>query len=136
MATTIPTLAELLAQSAATPEFHAAALEFESTRKPNAHIGYGPGNPPVKVLRAIMGFLEAFPTEPVDRVVVSGASGCSDYRGDIVVTSGDRRFRFVWDCAWRAKEQGWDTFYGEPDQQRAAQAFGYRCFESFVEVRN
>jgi hypothetical protein len=38
------------------------------------------------------------------------------------------RFAFVWDCRWRADEQGWIAPSGTPDQARAARVFGWRCF--------
>lgn len=131
----ISTPAELLAASAATPAFRAAVAELEKSQKPSAAIQFGPGNPPVKVLRAICGLLEAFPTVAVDSVSVNAASGCSDYRGELHINGGQRKFRFVWDCAWKAEQLGWKDMFGSPDQQRAARAFGYRCFEVFEEVK-
>lgn len=125
------TLEELLSASRATREFRESVLHFAATQKSNDRVAFGRGNPPVKVLRAIMGLLEAEPTLVIDSVQVEGASGCSDYRGKLEVQPAGVRFRFVWDCAWRAREQGWEDHFGYPDQQRAAREFGYRCFEVF-----
>lgn len=128
--TTIPTLHELLEGSAATDEFKAAVLQFESDHQPNPHVAFLRPAPAVKALRAICGLLEAFPDLPVSKVEISGNSGCSDFRGEMIV-NGEHRFAFVWDCAWKAKEMGWTDYFGEPDQIRAAKTFGYRCFEKF-----
>jgi len=130
----IPTTADLLESSAATSAFKDALLNAESMKSPNDRVRFSRGNPPVKVVRAISGLLEHSPALAIDRVEVSGASGCSDYRGEIVVNGGERRFRFVWDCAWKASEMGWTDFFGEPDQIRAARTFGYRCFEVLEEA--
>lgn len=132
--TKIPTVQELLQESAATPEFRAATEEFASSNKASDRIRFGPGNPPVKVLRTICGLLEYEPTLAIDRVEVAGASGCSDYRGTITVNGGEKKYKFVWDCAWKAREMGWKDMFGDYDQIKAARTFGYRCFESFGEA--
>jgi hypothetical protein len=129
----VPTLEELLAASAATPSFRTAVLDFAQTKTPGAAIRFAPSNPPVKVLRAIMGLLEHAPALAIESVVVDGQSGCSDYRGTLTV-NGAQKFQFVWDCAWKAEQMGWKDFMGYPDQVRAARTFGYRCFQTFVPV--
>ncbi len=128
---TIPTVEELLEQSAATGEFRAAVADFQNSGKANDRVSFGRFDPPVKVMRVVCGLLEAAPDLAIDSVYVEGRSGCSDYRGVVDVNAGGERFNFVWDCAWRAKEQGWTDYFGDPDQQRAAKSFGYRCFEKF-----
>lgn len=135
--TSIPTLDQLLAASAATAEFRAAAVQFAADQKASDRIQFpsGRSNPPVKVLRAICGLLEFAPQLAIDRVSVSGEAGCSDYRGEITVNSS-LRFRFVWDCAWRAEQAGLKDWMGSPDQQKAAREFGYRCFEVFEAVKS
>lgn len=133
-AVTVPTLNDLLARSAATDAFRAEALELEASKKLGGRIRANGGAPPVKVLRTVMQLLDAHSDLAVDAVEVDGRSGCSDFRGTLRVTLADgtvREGRFVWDCAWRAAEQGWKTFWGDADQQRAAREFGYRCFEVF-----
>lgn len=131
----IPTVDEVLAASAATPEFAEALRAFAANQAPGERIQFAGGrqNPPVKVLRAILWLLESQPTLPVDRVVVSGASGCSDYRGEIAVEPAGR-FRFAWDCATKARELGYRDMFGEPDQIRAAREYGFRCMESFERI--
>ncbi len=128
--THIPTVEELLRQSAASEGFREALLLFEKNQAASERIHFGAGNPPVKVLRAICALLESQPGLAIDRVEVNGSSGCSDYVGDIRVNGGESTFHFVWDCAWKAAEQGWKDFYGDPDQVRAAKTFGYRCMKS------
>ena len=125
---TPPTMEELIAASAATPEFRAAVLELSDRKASSPHIQFSAGNPPVKVLRVILGLIEAHPGLAIDTIAVSGQSGCSDYRGTATV-NGSQKFEFVWDCAWKAEQVGWKDFMGYPDQQRAARTFGHRCFQ-------
>lgn len=131
----IPSVEELLSQSAATGAFRDAVVEFSKSQRSNDRVHFEPGNPPVKVLRAICGLLETQSALPIDRVEVAGASGCSDYRGTIKVNGGEKSFNFVWDCRWKAEQVGWKDYFGEPDQIRAARTFGYQCFEKFEEAR-
>lgn len=131
--TTIPTIHELLEASAATEEFKAALRQYESSQQPNPHVAFLRPAPTVKALRAICGLLEQYPELPVSKVEISATSGCSDFRGELVV-NGEQRFAFVWDCAWKARQMGWTDYFGEPDQIRAAKTFGYRCFEKFEAV--
>lgn len=130
----IPTFPELLARSAATPEFKAAAERFALEQKTNDLIRFGRvGNPPVKVQRVLMALLEAHPELAIQSVEVAGQSGCSDYRGIIQIEPSGKRFKFVWDCAWKASQLGWNDSFGFPDQQRAARLFGYQCMEVLSE---
>jgi len=131
---TVPTLGELLAGSAASEDFKSAVREFAQHQKKSGAIHFAAGNPPVKVLRAIMGLLEAEPGSALQSVEVTAVSGCSDYRGNVIVNNGEARYAFVWDCAWKAREMGWNDYFGEPDQIKAARTFGYRCFESYQRV--
>jgi hypothetical protein len=87
--------------------------------------------PRVKVQRLLMQLLAAEPTLPITRVVVNGRSGCSDFVGEVKVetVSETRVFEFVWDCRWRAEQEGWTDCFGLPDQMRAAQEFGWQCFQ-------
>jgi hypothetical protein len=91
--------------------------------------------PGVKVLRVITQLLAAEPDFPVERVRVDGWSGCSDFVGMLVATGQGvaRRFEFVWDCRWRAQQEGWRDVFGDPDQSRAALHFGWRCFAAWRE---
>lgn len=131
----IPTVDQLLEASAATSDFAAALRDFAANGKASERIRFSRGNPPVKVLRAICGLLEHDPSLAIENVVVEGHSGCSDYRGAIEVNGGASAYDFTWDCAWRAREQGWKDMFGDPDQIRAARTFGYRCFQHFKKTR-
>lgn len=132
--TMIPTPEDLISGSKATDAFRAAFKEFRADFAPSEHIHFPLGNPPVKVMRALCGLLEKYPELAIEHVEVNGRSGCSSYHGEISVNRGAKRFEFVWDCAWRAKQEGIKDFLGFPDQQRAVRQFGYRCFKEFREL--
>jgi hypothetical protein len=87
--------------------------------------------PRIKVQRLLMQLLSREATLPITRVVVRGRSGCSDFTGEVKVEtiSETRVFDFVWDCRWRAEVEGWTDCFGLPDQTRAAQEFGWQCFQ-------
>lgn len=129
----IKTTDELVEQSAATKEFKTAVTEFAETQRPDDRIEFAAGNPPVKVLRVICGILEQFPELEIDSISVSGRSGCSDYTGEAIV-NGDQKFRFVWDCAWKAEQLGWKDWLGSPDQIKAARTYGYQCFKTLEKI--
>ena len=92
--------------------------------------------PRVKVARLVTQLLSAEPSLPVERVRVDAVSGCSDFRGTLLVETADdaRTFEFVWCCQWRADQQGWRDAFGFSDQIRAAREFDWRCFERWDEV--
>lgn len=124
----------LLAASKATPEFAAAAVSLARDKRTTPLITYNAGVPLVKAVRVVCQALETLPNEPITSVRLEATSGCSDLRGTLVVQGATtRRVRFVWDCAWKAESLGWRTMFGDWDQQRAAQEFGYRCFEVWEE---
>lgn len=127
-------LPTLLSQSAATPEFREAVLNYQAHRSADL-ITTNPGAPHVKVLRVISKLLEEASTLEIRSVDLDGRSGCSSFHGTLGVNDGEAEFRFVWDCAWRAKQQGWRDAWGTPDQIRAAQTFGYQCFQTFERTR-
>lgn len=127
-------IAQIIAQSSATPAFqddvrayaeHRAAPRIEVMRH----------SPRVKVLRVLAQLLTSEPALEVDGVRVDAASGCSDFRGTLVVRTGEqeRTFDFVWDCQWRAVQEGWTDMFGLPDQIRAARTFDWRCFARWSE---
>ncbi|MBX7245534.1 MAG: hypothetical protein K1X53_08540 [Candidatus Sumerlaeaceae bacterium] len=130
MTITIQNLEQLLAQSAATEEFKTAVGALEGGKN-SPIIGFSRGCPPVKVLRVISKLLEDQPGLAVRNVQVEADSGCSDFVGTLTVNDGEYVFDFVWDCKWRAQQEGWKDWFGEPDQIRAAREFGYQCFETF-----
>lgn len=133
MSNAINDLSALLVASAATEEFKQAVGDLQTGRS-SAKIAYNPGVPPVKALRAITKLLELEPGLAVDSVNIQATSGCSDFVGTLDVNGGEVRFSFVWDCAWRAKAQGYTDHFGYPDQIRAAREFGYQCFKQFDRV--
>ena len=81
-----------------------------------------------------MKLLEDHPDLPLERVDVEGESGCSDFVGKVHASPGDLTFEFDWNCQWRAEECGWTDAFGDPDQIRAAQTFGYQCFRRLERV--
>jgi hypothetical protein len=87
--------------------------------------------PRVKVQRLLIQLLATEAELPITRVVVSGRSGCSDFAGEVKVetVSETHVFDFVWDCRWRAEQEGWTDCVGLPDQMRAAHEFGWQCFQ-------
>jgi hypothetical protein len=126
-------LDKALSASAATAEFKQAVLAYAEGKADAALIKSNAGAPPVKILRVITQLLVQYPREPIEAVQVDGASGCSDFRGTLKVRGGSvHTINFVWDCAWKAEQAGYKTFWGEPDQQKAAAEFGYDCFEVFA----
>ena len=92
-------------------------------------------SPRIKVLRLLAQLLAAEPHLEIQRVSVDAWSGCSDFRGIVIVTTpdGPRSFRFHWDCSWRAEQEGWYDAFQLPDQIRAAREFGWRCFSRWEE---
>ena len=93
------------------------------------------GMPAVKVERVLTQLLTELPDARIQRVEIDARSGCSDFGGQLTVHTDDavRVFDFVWDCRWRAAEEGWTDHWGEPDQIRAAREFGWRCFAVWME---
>ena len=121
----------LLAVSQATDGFRTDLAAFIA-RQPAERITASTGSPRIKVLRAIAQLLHAEPSLVVDRVTVRGASGCADFTGAMTVvdpTGESTGFDFVWDCEWKANQLGYVDGFGYPDQIRAAQEFGWQCFQ-------
>lgn len=130
----VHTLDEILETSAASEAFKAAVRQLEAGHKTEP-IAFNAGAPPVKVLRMVMKLLEAHPEHPFESIEVQGQSGCSDFKGTAKAEPGDIAVAFLWDCAWRARQQEWTDHWGDPDQIRAARTFGYQCFEQFEVVK-
>ena len=128
------TLLELLGRSRSTDEFKADVRAY-AAHQPAARVSAARHSPRVKVLRVIAQILDTNPDLAIERVHVEGASGCADFRGYVAVEAGPERrtFDFVWDCHWRAVQEGWTDAFGLPDQIRAARVFGYQCFEQWEE---
>ncbi|HEX8847944.1 MAG TPA: hypothetical protein VF761_00255 [Gemmatimonadaceae bacterium] len=91
--------------------------------------------PAVKVERVLTMLFSELPDLPIEAIEIDARAGCSDFTGHIAVTAmgTTRVFEFVWDCRWRAAEEGMVDHWGEPDQIRAAREFGWRCFARWVE---
>jgi hypothetical protein len=125
-------LTDILDDSAATPAFKAAVLSVQArTRTPR--ITSARPVPHVKIMRLLTHLLSAERDLQIESVRIHADSGCADLTGVIDVTCVDavRRFSFSWDCAWRAREQGWTDCFGFPDQMRAAREYDWRCFKSW-----
>jgi hypothetical protein len=133
---TFPELGPLLAASRATPAF-CADLEAYAMRQPSERVTAAGVNPRVKVLRTIAQLLHAEPTLTVDRIRLKAVSGCADYVGTMDVTDGAgalHTFEFEWNCEWKARQLGYVDGFGFPDQIRAADEFGWQCFERWTRV--
>ncbi|MES3032794.1 MAG: hypothetical protein V4813_02215 [Gemmatimonadota bacterium] len=126
----------LLAQSRASDAFRSDLAAF-CARQPAERIAAGLGNPRVKVQRVVAQLLNAEPELELDRVSLRAASGCANFVGLLVatdVTGDEHRFDFEWNCEWKAVQLGYLDGFGFPDQIRAAQEFGWQCFERWVRV--
>lgn len=126
---------DLLAASSATDAFKVAVRAYLDHKDAPA-IQVVRHAPRVKVQRLLSQLLSAEPALAIEAVTVDGVSGCSDYRGTLRVESRgvSKVFNFVWDCQWRAREEGWTDYFGFPDQIRAAREFGWRCFARWDEA--
>jgi hypothetical protein len=123
-------LEQILAQSSATEDFKNAVRAY-SSRNPNACIQLDGHAPSVKVRRLLAHILSTESHLPIQRVRLSGRSGCSDFVGTVRVHTATEThlYEFVWDCRWRAEQEGWTDCFGLPDQIRAAREYDWRCFE-------
>ena len=129
---------EIIDRCRATEEFKEEVRAFAEHRT-TRRISTARPAPRVKVVRVLTQLLHAEPELEIQQVTVDAWSGCSDFRGSLLVVdaNGDQRtFDFVWDCHWRAVEQGWTDPFGLPDQIRAAREFGWRCFERWQERKH
>ena len=92
--------------------------------------------PRIKVRRLLTHVLAAHPELAVERVALSARSGCSDFVGVVHVhtPTSTHAYEFVWDCRWRAEQEGWTDGFGFPDQIRAADEFDWRCFARWEPV--
>jgi hypothetical protein len=123
----------LLAASRALPDFKRDVVAYG--RHDSERI-VTTGRPPrVKVLRVLAQLLYAEPALPIASVMVRGNPGCCDFRGEITAHAEgiSRTWDFVWDCRWRARQEGLHDYLGFPDQARAAREFGWRCFATWSE---
>ena len=133
---TFPEFEPLLAASRATTTFRTDLASY-AARQPAERITTTAMNPRVKVLRTIAQLLHAEPTLTVDRVQLKADSGCAEYAGVMTVTDDSgavHTFDFEWNCEWKARQVGYLDGFGFPDQIRAAEEFGWQCFERWVRV--
>lgn len=130
---TVRSLEELLDASRASAEFKDAVEKLAANQSQNRVSGNGV-IPPIKLLRFVMKMLEQHPETPFESVHIEGESSCSGFSGHATAQPGDQYFAYDWDCAWRAREEGWSDAYGDPDQIRAARTLGYQCFRRFEKV--
>jgi hypothetical protein len=123
-------LTPFLASSRAADAFKTDALAY-SNGDPAARIRTARHNPTVKVLRLIAQLLHAEASLPIERIHIDAWSGCAEYTGTVEVQAGGTlyAYEFSWSCRWRAEQEGWIDCFGFPDQSRAADTFGWRCFE-------
>lgn len=123
---------QLIHRSHASDSFKAAVRAFvDGVDADRIDIrGYAPR---VKVERLLAQLLAAEATMAIERVVLTGRSGCSDFTGMVTVetASETHQIAFVWDCRWRAEQEGWTDYFGFPDQIRAAREFGWDCFQTW-----
>jgi len=130
----VPIDTQLLKRSSASERFKADVVSLLS-RVDAPSITYTRMVPRIKVIRLINHLLHAHPEWAIERLRIDARSGCSDFVGTAVVEGAgeSRAFEFAWDCRWRAEQQGWVDAYGFPDQIRAADEFGWNCFERWSE---
>ena len=123
-------LPELMSHSRATESFKADVRAYAG-HQPASRVTTARHVPRVKVLRVLAQLFETSPELEIERAHIDAASGCADFRGVLTVETpqGSRAYEFVWDCHWRALEEGWTDAFGLPDQIRAAREFGHRCFQ-------
>ncbi|KPL08142.1 hypothetical protein AMJ85_08740 [candidate division BRC1 bacterium SM23_51] len=130
------TLPEILRQSAASHEFKAAvrALEAGDLDHAQRRIAFGPGEPPSKVLYAVLHVLESHPDLLIESAHVDGYVRPTEYSGEIILQPDTVRFSFVWDPKWKAQQLGWMAPDGQPHHGRAARELGHQCFRFFARV--
>jgi hypothetical protein len=129
-------LEEVLSKSRAAEEFKSAVRAFDDGFY-GEHIQIEGFAPSIKVRRVLTHILATEPNLPIERIAVRARSGCSTFIGTVHVhtESETRVFEFVWDCRWRAEQEGWTDCFGFPDQARAAREFDWRCFQHWKLVQ-
>ena len=121
---------QLLETSNATSEFK-AAVQAHLDGADSDRIEVASYVPATKIRRLLTQLLDAESQLSIERVIISGSSGCSDFVGSVQVhtATGPEVIDFVWDCRWRAVSEGYVDYFGFPDQMRAAQEFDWKCFQ-------
>jgi hypothetical protein len=125
-------LEQILSQSQAAETFKKSVRSYcEHGGAEHIHVeGFAPT---VKVKRLLAHMLATEAHLPIERISLRGRSGCSDFVGTVAVHTRTEThvYEFVWDCRWRAEQEGWTDYFGFPDQIRAAREFDWRCFEQW-----
>jgi hypothetical protein len=128
-------LEQILAKSRAAEPFKNAVRGYSSHQGAD-HIRIEGFAPSVKVKRLLAHVLATESHLPIERITLRGRSGCSDFVGVVHIhtASETHAYEFVWDCRWRAEQEGWTDCFGFPDQIRAAREYDWRCFERWEAV--
>lgn len=130
-------LEQILASSSAAEPFKHAVRGYGSAESAKLIRvdGYAPA---VKVRRLLTYILATESHLQIEQLSVRARSGCSDFVGTVQVetASGTHAYDFVWDCRWRAEQEGWTDYFGFPDQIRAAREYDWRCFERWEAVQS
>jgi hypothetical protein len=128
-------LDQILAASHAAESFKSAVRRFCAGDSAE-HIRVDGFAPPIKVKRLLAQILAAESHLPIERVSLRGRSGCSDFVGTVKMHTGSEThvYEFVWDCRWRAEQEGWKDCFGFPDQIRAAREYDWQCFERWEPI--
>lgn len=129
-------LEQILSESQAAEAFKRSVRSYCASGGAE-HIRVEGHAPRIKVTRLLAHILAAEPHLPIESISLRAKSGCSDFIGTVQLhtTHETRVYEFVWDCRWRAEQEGWTDCFGFPDQIRAAREYDWRCFERWESVR-
>ena len=125
----------ILANSHAEETFKAAVRSYYANGAAE-HIQVEGSAPKIKVRRLLTHMLATEPQLRIERITLRGRSGCSDFVGTVHVETATETLAYslVWDCRWRAEQEGWTDHFGLPDQIRAAEEYDWRCFERWEPI--
>jgi hypothetical protein len=130
-------LEQILSQSKAAETFKNAVRSYcaNGTADQIRVEGFAPA---VKVRRLLAHILATESHLPIEQVSLRGRSGCSDFVGTVKLQTQSEThvYEFVWDCRWRAEQEGWTDYFGFPDQIRAAREYDWRCFQRWNAISN
>ena len=131
----MPTLLRYLEAAAAHPELKSDILAFLQGGA-GTRVQFEGHAPRIKVERVLTQLFHEHPELQVEKLRLTGRSGCSDFVGSVIAITPDseHHFEFTWCCAWRAEQEGWRDCFGFWDQARAAREFGWRCFSRWQQV--
>jgi hypothetical protein len=130
-------LDQILASSSAAETFKSAVRSYYAGGSNSVeHIRVDGYAPSIKVKRLLTHILASEAHLPIERIALRARSGCSDFVGTVQVHTTTETFvyEFVWDCRWRAEQEGWTDYFGFPDQIRAAREYDWRCFERWEPI--